>query len=106
MVEGVAVTDDGKVAVAFTVILFVTDCEQLLAFVTEYVIVTEPAETPDTTPEEFTVAMPVFDELHVPPDVLFVSVVVFPTQTLPEPDIAATDGKLLTVTVTDAQPEL
>ena len=61
-----------------------------------------PADTPVTTPDaEPTVATPVLPEVHVPPAVASLSVVVSPAQTTAVPVIA--DGSGLTVTVTWAE---
>jgi hypothetical protein len=50
------------------------------------VIVVEPTETPVTTPEAFTVAIEVFDEVQTPPVIpLEVNVDVPPTQTDDDP---------------------
>jgi hypothetical protein len=50
------------------------------------VIVVEPTETPVTTPEAFTVAIEVFDEVHRPPVIpLEVNEDVPPTQTVDDP---------------------
>ena len=57
-----------------------------------------PADTPVAIPDiEPIVATPVADELHVPPAVLLLRLVVVPEQMLSVPLIA--DGSALTVTV-------
>ena len=67
---------------------------------TWYDIVAKPGETPVTTPEELIVAIEVEPDVHVPPDVLFVSVAVEPVHILEvPPEIAATVGVELTVIV-------
>jgi hypothetical protein len=68
------------------------------------VIVAVPAATPVITPlEALTVAMPVLEELYVPPVVVEVNVVVEPIHTDAVPVSAATVGAVFTVTslVTD-----
>ena len=71
-----------------------------LFVVTVYVIVAVPAATPVTTPVlEFTVATAVFDDVHTPPAVALVNVVVEPAHTSVVPLIAATTGIALIVTV-------
>lgn len=69
-------------------------------------IVAVPAETPVTTPvPEPTVAIPVAEELHVPPDVPSLSVVVEPAHIAALPVMDA--GNAFTVTVVLAvHPEL
>jgi hypothetical protein len=57
-----------------------------------------PADTPDTTPDE--APMPTtlpLEELHVPPKVASVCVIVFPAQSTDTPDIAA--GNAFTVAI-------
>jgi len=57
------------------------------------VIVAEPALMPVTVPDaEPTVATDGVPELHVPPVVVFDSVVVAPSHRLPAPDIVAGKG--------------
>ena len=59
-----------------------------------------PAATPVTTPvEASTVANPVLELDHTPPDVPFVNVMVDPTHTDDGPEIAATTGRAVTVIV-------
>jgi hypothetical protein len=48
---------------------------------------TAPVATPDTTPEEFTVALARLLLLHTPPPVLLLNVVVDDLHTEEEPDI-------------------
>ena len=60
-------------------------------------MLSEPADTPVTIPELFTVAMAVCAELQVPPDVASVRVVVAVLQSDVAPDMAATTGIALTV---------
>jgi hypothetical protein len=55
-----------------------------------------PAAIPATSPEVFTVAIPVDEEVHMPPVVVLLSVVVVPGHTWVLPAIAA--GNALTVT--------
>jgi hypothetical protein len=50
-------------------------------------MITEPAATPVTTPEELIVAKAVLLLAHVPPPVVSVSVAVFPTHTAVLPTI-------------------
>jgi hypothetical protein len=97
--EGVAVTEVGAARLALTT----TDAVEALAhpvdpLVTVYEITAVPAVTPVTTPEEFTVAMPVEPLLHTPLAVAQLSVVVNWVQTVSVPVIAATVGKAFTVT--------
>ena len=61
-------------------------------------MVAEPAATPVTIPEAFTVATAVLLEDHVPPAVTSASVVVDPTQTAGVPVMGCTEGRALTVT--------
>ena len=73
---------------------------------TVYVIVTEPAATPETTPEALTVAMELFDEVHAPPVSPFdVIIVVFPTQTLAVPLKVPASGPGVTVIESVAKSE-
>ena len=58
-----------------------------------------PAATPLTTPEAFTVATAVFDEVQTPLAVALASAVVEPAHTSVVPVIAATCGIAFTVTV-------
>ena len=67
---------------------------------TVYVIVAVPAATPVTTPVvAFTVAIPVLDELHVPPDCVELNVVVELKQMFCVPDNVPATGAAVTVTV-------
>ena len=64
-------------------------------------IVDVPALTPVTVPVMvLTVATAVAEEVHTPPEVVLVNVVVEPTQVLAVPPIEARTGNALTVTVT------
>ena len=82
-------------ALTFTVFLATADPQVL---VTVYLIVSVPAVTPVTTPSVL-VALPVpAVDVHIPPRVLSVNVIVAPGQTLPTPLIAATVGVKTTVT--------
>ncbi len=67
-----------------------------------------PAATPVTTPDVFTVAIPVAALLHVPPLVPLLSVVVPLMQTVAVPVMVPADGAPLTVTtfVADTLPQL
>jgi hypothetical protein len=58
-----------------------------------------PPAIPVTTPVEETLPVAVLDDDHVPPAVVQESVVVCPLQTVPLPDMDATDGVVFTVTV-------
>jgi len=88
---GAAVTVTVRVAVAF---------EHPPVPATVYVIVAVPADTPVTTPVvAFTVAIPVFDELHVPPVCVELNVVVELTQMFCVPDNVPATGAAVTVTV-------
>ena len=71
-------------------------------------MVTTPVETPLTTPEVETVAIPVLPLLHVPPVDVSAKVIVELTQTVLAPVIGAgKTGNGLTVTVaTDVPPEV
>ena len=63
-------------------------------------IVVLPAATPDTAPViVFTVATAVVEEVHTPPDVVFVKIVLDPIHALAVPPIAASVGNALTLTV-------
>ena len=63
-------------------------------------IVDVPALTPVTVPVMvLTVATAVAEEVHTPPEVVLVNVVVEPTQVLAVPPIEARTGNALTVTV-------
>ena len=86
--------------VGFTVILLTAELLQPFTSVKVYVIFTDPARIPLTTPLLFTVAILVFDELHVPPAVVFDKFKVAPSQTVFEPEIGAMVGSGLTVTRT------
>jgi hypothetical protein len=57
-----------------------------------------PAETPDTTPDVFTVATDVAPLDHTPPAVRFDNVIVDPTHTLDAPVMAPATGKGFTNT--------
>lgn len=63
-----------------------------------------PAETPVTIPVDPMVAIEVLVLVHVPPPVLFVSVVVDPAHTLAVPPIAAGDEFTNTVRVSASEP--
>ena len=85
--------------IAFTVTVVVTELTHPFAFVTVYVIVVLPADTPVTTPvEALIVAVAVFALVHTPPVVVLASVVVAPSHTDVVPVIAATTGRALIVT--------
>jgi hypothetical protein len=65
------------------------------------VIVALPAVTPVTLPViEFTVATAVLEEVHTPPAVVLVKIVLEPIHAFVVPPIAARTGKSFTVTVT------
>ena len=57
----------------------------------------DPIDTPVTIPDEFTVAIPVFPLLQVPPEVASFNVVLEPTHIVVEPVIAATVGTVSTL---------
>jgi hypothetical protein len=61
-----------------------------------------PAVTPVTTPEAFTVATAVFDEVQTPLAVALASAVVEPAHTSVVPVIAGTTGNWFTLTVVTA----
>ena len=85
---------------AFTATVVLVVLVQPFALVTLYVIVALPAATPVTTPVlEFTVAVAVLLELHVPPKVVLLNVVVDPIHTFEVPVFAVKLGKALIVTV-------
>ena len=67
-----------------------------------------PAETPETIPEVgATVAIPVDPEVHVPPVVELLNVVVAPAQTVAVPVIAPSgDAITVIIFVADALPQL
>jgi hypothetical protein len=68
------------------------------------VIVAVPALTPVTTPvEAFTVAIAVFEVLHVPPVVAFVSVELAPIHAEAVPAIVPADGSGFSVTTVAAE---
>ncbi len=58
-----------------------------------------PLEIPDTIPAEPTVAIPVDVDDHVPPPVAELSVVLAPTHTVPAPEIAAGEARIVIVAV-------
>ena len=58
-----------------------------------------PADTPETIPEEETVATPVLPLAHVPPEVASVKVVVVPEHTLTAVEGPIAAGLKLTVTI-------
>jgi hypothetical protein len=60
-------------------------------------MVAEPGATPVTTPPTSTVAISKSELDQVPPAVVFVNIVVAPTQTIGVPKIVATVGKGFTV---------
>lgn len=70
-----------------------------------YVIPTEPADTPDTTPDGLTVAIDVLPLLQLPPPTGDVRVVVLPTHTLLLPLIDPAPLPIVT-TVLDEHPAL
>ena len=63
-------------------------------------MVAVPTDTPVTTPEASMLATVASLLLHTPPTVVELNAVVPLIQTVPLPVIAATTGKLFTVTVT------
>ena len=67
-----------------------------------------PAALPLTTPEALTEAIVAADELHTPPVVVLVIVMLAPSQTAVAPVIAATTGSGFTVTalVTGVAPQV
>jgi hypothetical protein len=70
--------------------------------VTVYVIVAVPADTPETTPEPFTIATLVLLLLHVPPESpLEVSVAVVPVDRVLVPEIVPALGNAFIVTVVE-----
>ena len=86
---------------AVTVRLLLTLRVQPL-LVTVYVIVAVPADTPETTPEPFTVATLVLLLLHVPPESpLEVSVAVVPVDRVLVPEIVPALGNAFIVTVVE-----
>ena len=96
--EADAVNAPGCAASGFTVINALTLLEQPLPLVTVYEIVVVPAETPVTTPVFEMVATAGAELLQTPAAVASVRAVVFPTQTLFVPPIAAgAAGSALTV---------
>lgn len=69
-------------------------------------MVAVPADTPYTAPPLVTVAILVAPELHAPPLVVLVSVVLAPVHTLDDPEIVpAVDGAAFTVTVAVTVPQ-
>jgi hypothetical protein len=89
--------------VGFTVILLTAELLQPFASVKVYVMFTDPAKTPVTTPLLFTVAILVLDELQVPPEVVFVKFIVAPSQTFVGPEIGASVGSGFTEIVVFAE---
>ena len=73
--------------------------------VTTYVITVVPAETPATTPVLPTVATAVLLLLQVPPEMLSISVMVLPAQTVDAPEMDPADGAPNTVMWLVAVPE-
>jgi len=69
---------------------------------TLYVITVVPADTPVTTPEELTVAMPMLPLVHVPPAVGLARVVVEPTHTSGVPVIVFAVTVMVNVCCTGA----
>jgi hypothetical protein len=67
-------------------------------------MVAEPAVTPVTTPEAFTVALALL-LLQTPPEVVFDNCVVVPATTLVLPVIAETAGFVFTVTTDVVEAE-
>jgi len=63
------------------------------------VIVADPVEIPVTTPVELTVAIAVFELVHVGFALVVLKLVVVPTHIAVVPEIAVAVGKGLTVTV-------
>ena len=62
-------------------------------------MVVVPPETPETTPDELTAAMPDAADLQVPPVVVSVSVEVVPWQIVVVPVITFGNGFTITLTV-------
>ncbi len=75
---------------------------QLLA--TVYDIVAEPTETPLTTPEALTVAIPVAPELQVPPEVASAKVEVEPVHIVVVPEIVPAEPEGVTLNDMVAMP--
>jgi hypothetical protein len=95
---GLAVTEVGLAGKAETFTVVVTELEQPLALVYEYVMTELPADLPVTRPEEASmVATPVEALLQVPPDVVLLRVVVNPLQIVVVPVMAANTGRAFTV---------
>ena len=88
--EGAAVTVTGVVVVAFA-----QPPDPLMV----YKIFIVPAVKPETTPEEFTAAIEVFELDQVPPEILGFNVEVLASQTNVFPVIVATVVGAVTVTV-------
>lgn len=65
--------------------------------VTVYIMLSVPAETPDTIPDVPTVAMPAVTLLQVPPDNVSVSVIALSAHTVCRPVIAPATGNGFTV---------
>jgi hypothetical protein len=86
--------------VPLTVIVFVALQPVAMVYATVAVPATIPENIPDPEP---IVAIPVLDELHVPPEVASVSVAALPSQTIPAPAIAAGTG-LTVITTAALQP--
>ena len=88
----------GTAGSALTVIEAALELVHPAAFVTLYVIVTDPEATPVTTPVVLTVATALLFDDHVPPVVELANVVVEPVHTFDDPVMDATTGNALTVT--------
>lgn len=83
----------------FTVIVELTEATQPNPLVTVYVMIEVPAERPVTTPEPLIVATANVLLAHVPLVVELLNVDVVPAHNVAVPDIAATVGNGLTVTL-------
>jgi hypothetical protein len=88
-----------------TVTIFVAEALPQL-FVTAYVIVAVPAETPVTIPVLPTVATPVAPELHTPPLTASLSVMGVLVQSMDAPEMLPAPGNAFTViTVVNVLPD-
>ena len=101
------VADDGVTVTAPGILNeFTVDVTTLVQVPLEYVyeIMVDPSLTGVTTPVVPMVATAGVDELHEPPEVAFVKVIVVPLHTDPDPDIADTIGSALIVIAFTAKP--
>jgi len=97
--EQIAVTPDIAGVAAFTVTIVEVEQPREVNVITDVATLLLPETTPVTTPEEFTVAVPVLLLLHVPPVVVSPKAVVAPWHTFVMPVIDAGTGLTVTMVV-------